>query len=141
MRVSRLMFWGSVGLSAMALLLALATTGCGNGGTPKGVTPHNTVNLSCTKSIKVDPGDKYGVDQHQRAVYICNGDTLKWDNPSSATFTVHFPDDCPFSPCPDISDSQPRTIKPLPTDLTVYKYVITVNSVTRPDPHVVGGGS
>lgn len=135
MRMSRLMFWGRAGLSAIVLLLAFATTSCKKGFAPP---PSGTKNLSCTKNIKVDPTNNYGVDH--KAVYVCDGDTLEWDNQSHATFTVHFPGDCPFTSCADISDSNPRQIKQLPTDLTVYKYTITVNGVTSPDPHVVGGG-
>jgi hypothetical protein len=131
----RLMFWSPAGLTTIVLLLVFATTSCNKGRAP---APPGTRNLPCTKKIKVDPTNNFGVDH--KAVYVCDGDTLQWDNPSHATFTVHFPGDCPFSSCADISDTNARPIKQLPTDLTVYKYTITVNGVTSPDPHVVGGG-
>jgi hypothetical protein len=137
MRMSRSMFLAPAGLFAVALLLAFEISGC----TPRVLPPPpGTKNVKCTEKIKVDPGNNYGVDH--KAVYVCYGygETLKWDNPSQATFTVHFPGDCPFSSCADISDSNARPIKQLPADLTVYKYTITVNGVTSPDPHVVGGG-
>jgi hypothetical protein len=134
MRMSHPMFWGPAGLSAIVLLLALVTYGCRGVASP----PAGTRNVPCTKKINVDPSNNYGVDH--KAVYVCNLDTLEWDNPSHAAFTVHFPGDCPFNSCADISDSNPRPIKQLPPDLTVYKYIITVNGVTSPDPHVVGGG-
>lgn len=134
MPMFRSMSWCPAGLSAIVLLLALTITAC------KSVAPQRagTKNVPCTKKIKVDPKNNYGVDH--KAVYVCDGDTLEWDNPSGATFTVHFSGDCPFNSCADISDSNARPIKPLPPDLTVYKYTITVNNVTSPDPHVVGGG-
>jgi hypothetical protein len=137
MRMSRSMFLAPAGLFAVALLLALEISGCA----PRVLPPPGTKNVKCTEKIKVDPGNNYGVDH--KAVYVCYGpgETLEWDNPSHATFTVHFPGDCPFSSCADISDSNARPIKQLPPDLTVYKYTITVNGVTSPDPHVVGGGS
>src|SRR5215470_6899741 len=131
MRISRSLFWGSMGLFAILFLLALGTTGC----SPRVVPPSGTKNVPCTKKIKVDPTNSNGVDH--KAVYVCNGDTLEWDNPQNAQFTVHFPGDCPFVSCADITDSNPRSIKPLPADLTVYKYTITVNGVASPDPHVV----
>jgi len=136
MRMSRSMFWAQAGLFAAALLLAFEISGCAPRALPP---PPGTKNVKCTEKIKVDPGNNYGVDH--KAVYVCYGQTLAWDNPSNATFKVHFPDDCPFTSCADISDSNARPIKQLPPDLTVYKYTITVNGVTSPDPHVVGGGS
>jgi len=133
MRVSRIMPWALAGLFVAVMLVALGTTSCTS--TPKVSPPPHTKNVKCTTKINVDPSD--GVDH--KAVYVCDGDTLQWDNPHNATFTVHFPGDCPFNPCPDISDSNPRAIKTLPADITVYKYNIIVNTVLH-DPHVVGGG-
>lgn len=132
MRVSRIMLWAPAGLFVV-MLVALGTTGCTS--TPKVPQLLHTKNVNCTTKIKVDPSE--GVDH--KAVYVCDGDTLQWDNPHNATFTVHFPGDCPFNPCADISDSNPRPIKTLPSDITVYKYNITVNTVLH-DPHVIGGG-
>lgn len=122
-------------LCAISLLLAFAISGCGPTVSP--VPKMGTKNVNCTKKIMVDPNAYDGVDH--KAVYVCDGDTLQWDNPHSANFTVHFLNDCPFNSCADISDSTPRMIKTLPADLTVYKYTITVNGQSH-DPHVVGGG-
>lgn len=135
MRVSRIILWALAGLFAVVLLLALGTTGC----RPRFVPPPaGTKNVKCTTKIIVDPTKDQGVDH--KAVYVCDGDTLEWDNPHSATFTVSFPSgDCPFNSCADITDSNPRPFKTLPAGLTVYKYTITVNG-TSYDPHVVGGG-
>jgi len=64
-----------------------------------------------------------------------------WSSPPGTKFKVEFPYDCPFAlnPC-IITDSSARPLN-LPGELTVYKYVITVNDgPPSPDPHVVGGG-
>jgi len=137
MRFSQMQFRAPAILIATVLLLAFAMTSCGGNPSQSMVQQAAAKNVKCTKNIKVDPNSGDGVDH--KAVYVCGDDTLEWDNPHNATFTVHFPGDCPFSPCPDITDSKPRPIKLPTTDLTVYKYNITVNG-TPHDPHVVGGG-
>jgi hypothetical protein len=136
----RIRFKVPASLFAISLLLAFAMSGCRQSPVPPGGGPPPKVgakNVKCTTKINVDPNADNGVDH--KAVYVCDGDTLEWDNPHGATFTVHFLNDCPFSSCADITDSNARPIKPLPFDLTVYKYTITVNGQLH-DPHVVGGG-
>ena len=135
MRVSRLIFWVSA-----SLLTVLSLSACGIiGGGSKG-TPTAGKNIPCGKT-KVHVSSN-GVDRP--AIYVCDNDMVSWNPDQGVTFTVHFdPTNCPFSPCPDISDSNPRKVVNQPIELTVYKYTIsiTANGVTNKiDPHVVGGG-
>jgi hypothetical protein len=129
----RVVFAGA-GLFVLLSILTLGTGGCS--GKSSKLTSKK---IDCVKTITVDPTS--GVDTHQKAVYVCGGDTVKWDAKHGETFTVHFPGACPFNPCPDITDTQPTAIVATqPADLTVYKYTITVNNGSPIDPHVVGGG-
>jgi hypothetical protein len=136
MHFSRVMF-GRPSQLALLLLIGLGSSGCEK----LEHKTYGTGQIHCgAKKITVDPGN--GVDKHHQAVYVCGGDTVTWFAPPSVTsFTVHFvPGNCPFNPCPDISDGNPRTATAQPDDLTVYKYTITVNNGPPFDPHVVGGG-
>ena len=135
MRVSRLMFWVSASLLTVLLLSACGIIGCGF----KGPSTAGK-NIPCGRTkVKVSSN---GVDKP--AIYVCDNDVVSWNPDRGVTFTVHFdPTNCPFSPCPDISDSNPRKVVNQPIELTVYKYTIwiTANGVTNKiDPHVVGGG-
>jgi hypothetical protein len=137
MHFSRLMF-RCPSLLALLLLFGLGSSGCEKLEQHKA---YKTRQFDCdNKTITVDVDN--GVDKHHQAIYVCGGETVKWDAPPTVTsFTVHFdPGNCPFNPCPDISDSAPRTVSKQPYDLTVYKYTITVNNGPPHDPHVVGGG-
>jgi hypothetical protein len=141
MQFSRAQFPVPASLIAIALLSAFAISSCEQ----KPVQPlgnpvplAHTKSVKCTEKVTVDPSNQSdGVDH--KAVYVCGGETLKWDNPQKAVFRVHFVNDCPFESCADITDSTPQPIKTQPTDLTLYKYIITVNGQDH-DPHVVGGG-
>lgn len=133
MYFSRVVF-GSASLLVLLSILTLGTGGCSER-SPKLISKK----IDCVTKITVDPTS--GVDTHQKAVYVCGGDTVKWDAHHGVTFTVHFPGACPFNPCPDITEAQPTAIVATQTaDLTVYKYTITVNNGSPFDPHVVGGG-
>lgn len=127
--------FGGASLFVLILILTLGTGGCS-----KNSPRFTSKKIDCVTKITVDPTN--GVDTHQKAVYVCDGDTVKWDASHGVTFKVHFPPSaCPFNPCPDITDAQPTAIVATqPADLTVYKYTITVNNGTPIDPHVVGGG-
>lgn len=136
MYFSRVMLVGSTGF-ALLLLLTLGNSGCEQfqKREPK------TVKIGCGhKDITVDIGN--GVDLHHLAVYVCPGHTVTWNAPAGVTFTVKFPNGCPFSSCPAIDNNNPTSqpaLNPAPVDLMVDKYTITVNG--KPfDPHVVGGG-
>jgi hypothetical protein len=140
MRVSRLVFWVSGSLFAVLLLCILGSLGCG---VKPAFRAKKTKTFDCgnEQDIKVGPQKKNGVDK--QAVYVCDGDQVVWQPETGVTFRVHFTGDCPFtSSCTsDITDSTPQTAKtPQPTDLTVYKYKLTVNDTLVFDPHVVGGG-
>jgi hypothetical protein len=142
MYISRVVF-GGASLFVLLLILTLGTGGCSKNAPEGGSkSPMLTKKIDCVKNITVDPTS--GVDTHQKAVYVCGGDTVKWDAHHGVTFTVHFPPGpgaCPFNPCPDITDTQPTAIVATqPADLTVYKYTITVNNGSPIDPHLVGGG-
>lgn len=136
MRVSRLMFWVSASLFAVLLLSVCGIIGCG----AKVVPPPRAKNVPCGKT-KINVTSN-GVDRP--AIYVCDNDVVSWKPDQGVTFTVHFdPTNCPFSPCLDISDSNPRKVVNQPAELTVYKYTIwiTANGVKNQiDPHVVGGG-
>ena len=136
MRISRLIFRVSASLFAVFLLSACGIIGCGT----KVVPPSGGKNIPCGKTkIKVSSN---GVDLP--AIYVCDNDDVAWKPDTGVTFTVHFdPANCPFNPCPDISDSNSRKVLNQPAELTVYKYTIwiTANGVKNQiDPHVVGGG-
>ena len=128
---------GGTGLFALVLLFTLGSGGC----TAKLPKIKTSVTINCVTNITVDPST--GVDSHKKAAYVCSGDTVKWDAKPGVTFTVDFPGACPFNSCRGITDAQPKaTVLPpsaYPTDLTVFKYTITVNGQMF-DPHVIGGG-
>jgi hypothetical protein len=138
-------------LFALLLLFALGTVGCGGGQPPK-VDTHTPGQrtLKCDNTtITIDPGQfpTYGVDQE--AIYVCedpNHNQVNWTAASGTTFSITFPDNCPFtSQCPTpITDSTPQTVaKQDPKHVTVYKYnmkVISPSLNKEFDPHVVGGG-
>ncbi len=135
MYCSRVVLVGPV-LAALLLLVMLGIGGCSEKSLNR-----TTITIDCITNITVDPTN--GVSTHHQAVYICAGDTVKWDAKPGVTFKVHFPGSCPFNPCPDITDAHPTgkvvMTAAYPTDLTLYKYTITVNGSPF-DPHVVGGG-
>ena len=139
MHVSRLVFWVPASLVAVLLLCILGNLGCG--GQPK-VRAKKTKKFDCgnEQDITVDAHNKNGVDK--QAVYVCDQDQVVWKPAHGVTsFVVHFTGDCPFTSCAsDITDSTPQTAATQPTDLTVYKYNLTINGNLLPDPHVVGGG-
>jgi hypothetical protein len=139
MRVSRLMFWVSSSLFAVLLLCILGSLGCD---VKPAVQAKKPKSFPCGngQDIKVDLQKKNGVDK--QAVYVCDGDPVVWKPANGVTsFAVHFTGDCPFTSCAtDITDSTPQTAATQPTDLTVYKYKLTINGTQVFDPHVVGGG-
>jgi hypothetical protein len=138
MRVARLIVWSSPVLLTLVFLSAFQINGCGGQDSAKGGHRLENETVKCSTNIIVVP-DPNGNGVDHKAVYVCDGGTLEWDNRNSATFKVHFTDGCPFQSCADITDSSPRTVAPQPAELTVYHYIITVNGKDH-DPHVVGGG-
>jgi hypothetical protein len=139
MRVSRLVFWVSSSLFAVLLLCILGSLGCGVQPAFKAKKP-KTFDCGKEQDISVDLQKKNAVDK--QAVYVCDGDPVVWKPANGVTsFKVHFTGDCPFTSCAsDITDSTPQIAATQPTDLTVYKYSLTINGTQVFDPHVVGGG-
>ena len=142
MRVSRLMFALWVGLSILVSIVIVETAGCRQGGTQPGFAAHGYRSLKCEKDVTVtlDPKYKNGVDKN--AFYVCEDEpNVTWSKGTGVnTFTIVFQGTCPFTSC-QITDSNPTaTLAPLPADLTVYKYTLTINSNQTFDPQVVSGG-
>jgi hypothetical protein len=139
MRVSRLVFWVSSSLFAVLLLCILGSLGCGGQPAVKTKKP-KTFDCGNNQVITVDLQKKNGVDK--QAIYVCEGDPVVWKPATGVTsFKVEFNDSCPFTSCAsDITDSTSQTVATQPTELTVYKYNLTVNGTQVFDPHVVGGG-
>ncbi len=119
----------------LVCLISVQVDGCGfvGGGRSRGQRA-----VKCVGQIDVATGS-VPVEQD---VYVCEDVQVFWNKLQGVnSFTVHFPNDCPFKSCADINDSTPQTVEAQdPNHLKVYKYEITVNKVPFPDPHVVGGG-
>lgn len=77
--------FGGASLFVLLLILTLGTGGCSEKKAPR----FTSKKIDCVTKITVDPTS--GVDTHQKAAYVCSGDTVKWDAHRGVTFTVHFP--------------------------------------------------
>jgi hypothetical protein len=142
MRHSRLMFCASGSLMLIAVCLSFVVASCGDHtAKPSGAKKVRTFPCGNKQNITVDLHKKNGVD-HQ-AIYVCENDAVIWSKGAGVnSFVVHFID-CPLaSGCAtDITDDTPQAVLPsLPTDITVYKYTLSINGQPVSDPHVVGGG-
>ena len=96
------------------------------------------------ETITVDPAQAHGVDDHHKAIFLCEDHKVKWVG-NGHRFTVTFVDS-PFKDGTKTfsnSDAKPDVTSgpaAYPPDLMVYKYSITIDGGTSFDPHVVSGG-
>lgn len=130
MHFSRVML-GAASLFALQSLLDLGPSGRGQD------KKYTAVSIKC-EDQKITVTNS-GVDLPHFVVYVCENYIIEWDNPNHLKFKVHFLSKCPFSPCQDVTDSNPRKISKQPEGIGWYPYFIVVGD-EKFDPHVIGGG-
>lgn len=119
-------------VTGMLVLFALGANSCGG----KGPAAKKLKQIKCDSDVDVNAGK--GVTK--QAVYVCESDTFTW-NAKGHKFTVVFNAGSPFTSS-SFSDQNPTaTAQPQYTELTVYKYTITVDANKPIDPQVVAGGN
>ena len=131
--------WSAVRCAAV-MLVALVVIGCPQQPQQQPPPQPKTVTFPCGDHI-IDVMTS-GLDPKNKAVYVCEGDTVTW-NPASdvKTMEVEFENDSPFEGGKkkfNKDDRKSPKTAPQPY-LKVYPYKLTVNG-QQVDPQIIGGG-